>query len=1055
MISEVKIRGYLYHVLQRNCDSADCNAEEVVESLRLFSEIIVWGDQNDGSIMDFFWEQNALELLIRYIERQQDRSICIQLLQTLNILFENLTNNRAIYYLLSQNHTNGIILHDFDFSDEEIIGYYIAFLKSLTFRMNENTINFFYDEAHSSFPVYQRALRFFNHSENMVRIAVRTITLNIFKVRHVPCSLYVYAHTSVPYFSHLMEEVCKTASAINELICLSNRLGNRGRVEDLVAETGDHLHYIDDIFALGIPDLTNVLILVFLQRLLLPVYVYSLTKRHPPSDHDASSSFHGSYLFHAVAMFLLAQVFTILHQPELIRVLTEAILIGDLALLLLTPSPNTTIGTGEVERRTDSDTPAAEGADVLVYLRAAHHGKRAIRSTPPGSRLQAFLKTIAACGAMDLPRGGGGGWPISSNLDDDIARCSECIRNYHNGGGNQNSESSNSPTSSQSMSEFTTRIAVPPIGVSLPAPRQSRSQSSSASLITQGNDSNGNSGGGSFTLTRKPFLRALFRSLEVGPGTDYDTFFALSLLIAIKQNGGLDEGTLALAQLHTPTPDSPCNSMLISKLLDIISDAAKMGSRVRVATLNLALFLFVLVTRDASHNCQVTANQRQQLEAAFLESRAILADLYLTEPDFADVFEYEVCRFRSQKLCPSKLLENTAFLFCHADDALKLFFNRSEENLTELHNSNVPAALRTTPLLSRGALEGPPYTALPFSQLEHMQRIIAVYICLHGYLCEYDVFAGKTRSGEPLNEVTSPALERIPAFASFGDIPPPSDKVLVSISSSIDTNEHQLFGCEVEQQNGRPEKRYLIITEVQIISIIPSHRKIGFGIVAFCGLIQDTELRCDPTDDCVLNIVVYKPGDRPGLTVRRIMTEAETVSAASSNPLPNVFPSMNARLRFCTSFQCSTFYKMVIQCLDKIVAAKQEKLKQLVLISLSLSICEFTTSLVCLALSHLSTTRLLNVSDKTTRPSVQSILSEESSNQSRLHSQLTATKPLRSTVSAPTTLLQKARAYSLSSTAAVAGACDASPHSIASKTTEEMQTAIAMVDLTRRLSRHH
>lgn len=142
----------------------------------------------------FFWEQNALELLIRYIEHQQDRSICIQLLQTLNILFENLTNNRAICrsltavinpfpldYLLSQNHTNGIILHDFDFNDEEIIGYYIAFLKSLTFRMNEDTINFFYDEAHSSFPVYQRALRFFNHSENMVRIAVRTITLNIFK----------------------------------------------------------------------------------------------------------------------------------------------------------------------------------------------------------------------------------------------------------------------------------------------------------------------------------------------------------------------------------------------------------------------------------------------------------------------------------------------------------------------------------------------------------------------------------------------------------------------------------------------------------------------------------------------------------------------------------------------------------------------------------------------------------------------------------------------------------------------------------------------------------
>ncbi|CDI96806.1 protein clec16a [Echinococcus multilocularis] len=1033
---------YLYYVLQKNCETADCNADEVVECLRLFSEIIVWGDQNDGSIMDFFWEQNALELLIRYIERQQDRIVCIQLLQTLNILFENLTNNRSIYYLLSQNHTNGIILHDFDFNDEEIIGYYIAFLKSLTFRMNEDTINFFYDEAHSSFPVYQRALQFFNHSENMVRIAVRTITLNIFKVRHVPCSLYVYAHTSVPYFSHLMEEVRKTACAINESLCLTNRLASRGHIADLVAETGDHLHYIDDIFALGIPDLTNVLILVLLQRLLLPVYVYSLIKRHPPSclnsqnndkSKDASSSSRGSYLFHAVAMFLLAEVFTILHQPELIRVLTEAILIGDLTLL---PSPPPFItAAGEVEdaeKRADPGAPATEGGDVLVHLRAAHHGKRAIRCMPPGSRLQSFLKTIAACGAVNLRRGGGGEWPVSSNLDDDIARCSECIRNYLNGGRNQSSQSSNSPASPQSLSEFTTQIAVPPTGVSPPTPRQSLIQSLSSTLATQengsGSDGSGGGDGESFSLTGKPFLRALFRSLEVGPGTDYDTFFALSLLIAIKQNGvatngqtsskssdyGLDEGTLALAQLHTPTPDLPCNFMLITKLLDIISDAAKMGSRVRVATLNLALFLFVLVTRDASHNCQLTDNHRQQLEAAFLESRAILADLYLTEPDFADIFEYEVCRFRSQKLSPSKLLENTAFLFSHADDALKLFSNRSEENLTELRNSNDPTSLLVTPLQPRGPLEGPPYTALPFSQLEHIQRIIAVYICLHGYLCEY-VFTKETSAGEPLNEVTSPALERIPAFASFGDIPP-SNKVLVPISCSIDTSEHRLFGCEVEQQNGRSEKRYLIITDVQFISIIPSHRKMGFGIVAFCGLIQDTELRCDPADDCVLNIVVYKPGDRSGLTIRRIMTEA---GIASSSPLPNVFPSMNAKLRFCTSFQCSVFHRMLTHSFEKIVAAKQEKLKQ-----------------------------LLNVSDKPTRPG-QFLLSEESSNQSHPHSPPVTTKPLRTTGSAPTTLLQKARAYSLSSTAAInSHASDASHHSTASKTTEEMQ-AIAMVDLSR------
>ncbi len=57
-----------------------------------------------------------------------------------------------------------------------------------------------------------------------------------------------------------------------------------------MAEQSDHLHYIDDIFALGIPDLTGVVFLILLQRLFLPIYVHSLTKRHPPSASDSSVS---------------------------------------------------------------------------------------------------------------------------------------------------------------------------------------------------------------------------------------------------------------------------------------------------------------------------------------------------------------------------------------------------------------------------------------------------------------------------------------------------------------------------------------------------------------------------------------------------------------------------------------------------------------------------------------------------------------------------------------------------------------------------------------------
>lgn len=104
--------------------------------------------------------------------------ILILFLNTINLI-ERLRD--ATDYLLSNNHVNSIIVHKFDFSDEEVMAYYISFLKTLSFKLNTHTIHFFFNEHTNDFPLYTEAIKFFNHSEKMVRIAVRTLTLNVFK----------------------------------------------------------------------------------------------------------------------------------------------------------------------------------------------------------------------------------------------------------------------------------------------------------------------------------------------------------------------------------------------------------------------------------------------------------------------------------------------------------------------------------------------------------------------------------------------------------------------------------------------------------------------------------------------------------------------------------------------------------------------------------------------------------------------------------------------------------------------------------------------------------
>ena len=56
---------------------------------------------------------------------------------------------------------------------------------------------------------------------------------------------------------------------------------NRGRLEGLVAEHLDHLYYIKDILSLGLDSLSSVLADQLLNRLLIPLYVFSLTDQSP------------------------------------------------------------------------------------------------------------------------------------------------------------------------------------------------------------------------------------------------------------------------------------------------------------------------------------------------------------------------------------------------------------------------------------------------------------------------------------------------------------------------------------------------------------------------------------------------------------------------------------------------------------------------------------------------------------------------------------------------------------------------------------------------------
>uniref|UniRef100_A0A3Q2CI03 C-type lectin domain containing 16A n=1 Tax=Cyprinodon variegatus TaxID=28743 RepID=A0A3Q2CI03_CYPVA len=314
---------YMYHILTKNTTVTDHNRNLLVETIRTITEILIWGDQNDSSVFDFFLEKNMFVFFLNILRQKSGRYVCVQLLQTLNILFENISHETSLYYLLSNNHVNSIIVHKFDFSDEEIMAYYISFLKTLSLKLNNHTVHFFYNEHTNDFALYTEAIKFFNHPESMVRIAVRTITLNVYKVDNQHMLHYIRDKTAVPYFSNLVWFIGSHVIELDKCVQTDEEHKNRGKLSDLVAEHLDHLHYLNDILIINCEFLNDVLTDHLLNRLFLPLYVYSLVS---PETLDKS--------FFFFSVFFLPQVFLIIHYQPLVNALADVILNGDLSVFI-------------------------------------------------------------------------------------------------------------------------------------------------------------------------------------------------------------------------------------------------------------------------------------------------------------------------------------------------------------------------------------------------------------------------------------------------------------------------------------------------------------------------------------------------------------------------------------------------------------------------------------------------------------------------------------------------------------------------------------------------
>ncbi|XP_059682354.1 protein CLEC16A isoform X2 [Gavia stellata] len=596
---------YMYHVLTKNTTVTDHNRNLLVETIRSITEILIWGDQNDSSVFDFFLEKNMFVFFLNILRQKSGRYVCVQLLQTLNILFENISHETSLYYLLSNNYVNSIIVHKFDFSDEEIMAYYISFLKTLSLKLNNHTVHFFYNEHTNDFALYTEAIKFFNHPESMVRIAVRTITLNVYKVSldNQPMLHYIRDKTAVPYFSNLVWFIGSHVIELDNCVQTDEEHRNRGKLSDLVAEHLDHLHYLNDILIINCEFLNDVLTDHLLNRLFLPLYVYSLVNQDKGGERPKISL--------QVSLYLLSQVFLIIHYAPLVNSLAEVILNGDLSVF-----------SSKVEQ--DIQKNSAKSS-IRCFIKPTETLERSLEiNKQKGKKRVQKRPNYKNVGEEDEEERG------SEDNQDDLDKT-------------KGTEASSKGIRTSSENEEIEMVIM----------ERCKLSELSVSTVTEQNttdeEKSAAASGNEITNWNRPFLDMVYNALDCAED-DYYALFVLCLLYAMSHNKGIDPVKLERIQLpaqHAEERNS-YNHVLAEGLIRIMNYAAQPDGKIRLATLELGCLLLKQLV--FSKNGSIIKDVHLAcLEGAREESVHLLRRFYKGEEIFLDMFEDE---YRSMTIKP-------------------------------------------------------------------------------------------------------------------------------------------------------------------------------------------------------------------------------------------------------------------------------------------------------------------------------------------------------------------------------------------------------------------
>ena len=310
----------------------------LIETLRSLSEFMVYADQNETSaahaLFDYFQEHPFLIQMLNILDTYPSNFIQIQILQSLSILFQNISKQNSLYFLLSNNYINLIITSDgFSTDREEIRDWYITFLKALAIRLDSETIQFFYpgtarrrrsSEAGygrrnilwSEFPLYTCAIQYASSKESMIRIAVRTILLQIYAIKDIKIQTYLSGR-HLTYLTSVCASISHKSTEVHNYMD-TNSEENTMRMNDGLEDYSEDLYYLQDLLDIEFVQLGYLLSELFFEKVVMQLYIASILPRCQNEEEGRMCS--------ALALQFLSRFFMIVQHAPLVNAVALVLL---------------------------------------------------------------------------------------------------------------------------------------------------------------------------------------------------------------------------------------------------------------------------------------------------------------------------------------------------------------------------------------------------------------------------------------------------------------------------------------------------------------------------------------------------------------------------------------------------------------------------------------------------------------------------------------------------------------------------------------------------------